>query len=396
MRNKRMTFLSILLLVCSFSLHAGGQPENASWYLPDTGAMTNGSYYDLSVAPASGTTYKLMQVGSSIVRSGGNVVTITQADLPAGNNNDFTFINDNNATQTHPFTINYIITTYDRKWKPGWFEVIYYWVNSPGSMQDNLKSGTSITLDQAVNENILADGTSHFQLADFYLSFKAPAYGTLESGTYSAPLRISVYNSVSKTNTTDFPLEYYDLTLHAKYLASPEGQGEFTDFYFSVEPTNESYNVDLKGDAGKDIKIADLSFVHTEVSTSPKSYNQNPFQIAVTTTPLGWGNATSDDVMFKKVNIGTQALSSANSVGYTLTLKDTTSGVTANTVTTDDDGYSQKVNAHHVTENQQVGGNNNFNKFTFDGTLTIKITGDTTNLTAGRYSTTLYYYVIKN
>lgn len=377
MTRRALVFI-LLFLFATLSLFAGGQPENSSWYVPDAAVETNGSYYDLSVKP-SGNGNNLMQIGSTLDDKTNNVKI---AQVEPLNDGSFCFINDDNNTQKWDYKIYYKTVLYkgivDR----------YWWISKTSENTQYVPGSEGLTLDAPFKTSIY----SYFQLANFTLTYEVPTYGALEPGTYTSTLNISFANNSGGRDE-------YQLILHAKYMTSVEDEsGSFKDFYFSILPTDASYNLNLKAEenATTFIPIADVSFVYTATDTIEQTYPQHPFQVAVTPSPTGWGTETSDDALFKKVNIGSQDLSSSNSVAYTLKFEDTTSGYSTTPLVTDSSQLNMAMDAHHTVTNSNIGNNTYYNKFIFDGKVSIKITGDTSDLTSGRYQANIYYYIIKN
>lgn len=387
----------ILLLMVSLPLFAGGQPENASWYLPDTAVGANGSYYDLSI-PNNEDGFKLVQIGSTILRSGGNPVTISQEDTIIGAEaGKFYFIHDDNPTAIYPYTLKYKVTSNSRIY-------IGVWDQSQGNLTD-YKNNAELKLAQA-GRNWFGTATTYFQYADFYLNYALPgSFNAIESGTYTSHLKITFYNSIDSSSTTtadsNFSQSTFFVTLQAKYMTNIDGSvGGFSDFYFSIEPTPASYNIDLVNQAGQDIKIADLTFTLTSTSNSDKTdYGANPFQIGICANNSIFSGSSADEYRFVKRNIQNQELSDANSVRYSVKFTNTNppSGYAiTNPLETGTNGYTLKHTATHTTDHQKVAASTYYDRFDFTGEVSIKITGDPSNLSSGQYSTTLYYYIISN
>ena len=389
---KKAIFLIILFAFSSICLFAGGSQEEAIWFSAANGGGSNGNYFDLL------TTNNDAYIG--LVGNTKNFaanVFIEQNDSVSGGDNDplsFYFINENNVTSIHKFTMKYQSTRY-----------------AVGTTLQNIlkeetlsehdvynSSSRSFELSYSTGRERYGWGTwpcEYFDVASLKISYNSPDdIGDLEPGLYYCNLKIVV-----KRKSDSSVVETFHVKLQAQYLASSEVEstsGYFTGFSLDITPTPVSYNFDIKQYRGVPQEIADVTFYYSHVGSSTKSYSGSPISIAISADANQYTAVNgSTDFRFVKTNIQNQEISSGNSIAYRLSFSN---GTTTKTSPTE-----LKFDTTVVDKNTQLmggyfSGKQYLNSFKFTGTVSITVdnVSDEDLPESGRYSTTIYYYVISN
>ena len=169
-------------------------------------------------------------------------------------------------------------------------------------------------------------------------------------------------------------------------------------FTFNITPTAASYNFDIIGNKGVEVKVADVDFYYSKVTSREQDYGNNPFTIAISANSLSY-EAVGSNTEFRFVKTDkpqNQELSEGNSIKYTVVFYNDATGNSKRNPT------ELKYSANQEKDNTALLGIGSarkyLNAFNFNGSVSIIVdsTADTSKLTSGRYSTTLYYYVISN
>lgn len=366
--------LVLTLLGTSAAIWANAAPEDQAWSIPNTNTTNPFFYFDLADATIKD---EILQIGNTLINQT-VTVTITSPQY------NFQFINDENSTARHSYSLTKHELKYSRDvwWIFGW--ITGSW-NNPSPTNEVTYSNTgeiSIQMPNAVYPtNILRGPLKSFSLLVFSINIP-PAAQNLQSGTYTTKLLFTITAKNSQGVSTVHSTR--ELTLKAKYKTSVEsGADGFTDFNLSITPTAYTYNFDIANNTGY-VDIANINFSHASVSSSSQSYPNYPFVIGVSASPHGW-TATAEPYTFRKIGSEYQQESAANTIEYTTRLVNQNNQVSSMSQPTD--GRSQ-FPATHTINNQQIAGNKYLNEFQYTGKAQIAVTGtNKEDLASGRYST---------
>ena len=375
----------LILLLCFIFLPltillATGTVENGSWIVPQN---LNSTYYlENTYSKDSNDTY-IFQIGSTYDINNCPIL-ITQKDSNGniandGYSNTFYFYNKNDKTIKFSFNIYYKFYTVTKKVLESPYQ------NNPNFSLYNSK----ITLKRKENSDI----SYTYNYCDFYIDFQGAGYNrpSLQPGEYLADLVI-IYGTYNNQ------ILERSLQLKANYLVEAENTSTL-NYSFTINPTPNSYYVNLKPDYASTSEIADISFIHSEISSTAKDYKvKNPFQVGISPNPNWNYNTVASDYYFKKVGTEGQANTGYNSIEFTPKVNITTNGEKA---TSPDKRLL--LNATNNNPNAKVASgawgtvSKFLNEFRLDATISITIDpAKAANLTSGQYYTTLYYFVIAN
>lgn len=382
-RFAKYILLTLVLMASLVSpIFANAVPENQTWYLPNTDTSNPYFYFDLADGAFQ---TEVLQVGSSL-RNRELTVTITSPE-------NFLFVNDDNATVTHPYALSKYNDNYRRPRVLG-IPVGDWYIESKDSIRQLPLSGNaySFTLPAGTYTDSLSSGNLRlFKLAHVLITIPT-APTTQASGTYTTHMRIRLtapyYDSAAPAVDIS-----YDMELKAKYKTNIEGGEEgFSDFTFSISPTASTYNFDIEGNNGF-VDVADIQFTFSERTKNPKNdYGQNPFVIGVSASGDGWIPMT-EPYKFRRAGSEYQGESDANTITYETRLVNENYGIGYGTPLSDG---RYEYSAPHTVVNQ-LAASSYYNFFEYRGKAQIRITGaNTSSLAPGRYSTNLYFYIIKN
>ncbi len=380
-RYNRYILMTLLLAVCVvLPVFAGAVPEDQTWYLPNTDTSNPYFYFDLATD-----TYQaeIVQIGSSL-KGRALTTTITSSD-------NFLFINDENPTATHPYSLSKYNDNYERDRFLGIITSDWYIRSKDSPTVYQSGSPVSFTLPAGTYTQSLVSGNLRlFKLAHVSITIPA-APSTLSAGTYSTRLKFTL---TAPYYSNDYPAVElsYDIVLKAKYKTNIEGgESGFTDFYFSITPTSSTYNFDIEGNIGY-VDVADIHFTFSERTTSKKTYGNDPFVVGVSASGDGW-TMVNDPYTFRRIGSEYQEESDANTIAYQTRLVNENYGTGYGSSL--GDGRYQYVAPHTIVN--QLAASSYYNVFEYKGKAQIQITGDNVDaLAPGRYSTNLYFYIIKN
>lgn len=328
------------------------------------------------------------QVGNATTSS--RTVYIEQTDIVVGGTaGKFYFVNKNNNTSFHPIELNYVKT----KYRAGYYTNTIY--ESP--------RGNKTSINNSITQGFSLDYERYglyyyYDVADLYLSFTPPASLTdLEPGSYHCNLHIKVVQNNNQSIVNDYYVE-----LQAEYLSSESSNTDITDYSFNITPDPVSYNFDIEAEeaSGEYVKIADVNFFFSKMQESQTG--NYSFTIAIG-NDSSYSPVDSNTVFrFIKTDAKNQELTAYNSIEYAVkfTNKNTNRSILSTS------GNALSFSATTESNGTKLGGgifsgwaNTSYLylfSYSFSGEVAIKIEGDISNAIAGRYSTTLYYYVISN
>ena len=206
-----------------------------------------------------------------------------------------------------------------------------------------------------------------YNYCDFYIDFQGAGYNhpSLQPGEYEAEL-IAKYGIGSNQTTEEV------LTLKANYLVEADNNSTL-NYSFTINPTVDSYSINLKPDYTTASPIAEISFFHSDITNGEKSYTvNNPFQIGISSNRNWNYNTIASDYYFKKVGTEGQTNTGYNSITYTPKVNITTNGSTSST--TDKDlllNAKQTRNNAPIASGGLFGKNKYINEFRLDATVSI-------------------------
>ncbi len=383
--------ISALIFVSLFPIFAGGTvevSENDYWVAPNTNTTNPYYHEDLAVGTFGS---ELMQIGSTLYNR-----QITLQVTPFDPSIGYQLVHENNSTQTHPFTLQLLTQTVSRTYSfNGWTRVFTYnnWV--PSNMVTAAFPNYQYTFPRATlatGRGAVSGQTYYGSTASFINAFLSvqmnPVAGNLESGIYTSKINVRVTAPASGGEASID--ETHTVVIKAKYRVNVDTGSGFTDFNLSIEPTADTFSFDLQNNS-RSTSIANIHFTYTQISNSQISYGTNPLVIGVSPVGTSWDD-TSGSFVFKRTGAELQPNTTSNSISHNVSLSN--GAVNSSQLT----GNRVQLIVPQTVKNQSISSGQQYrNVFDFNGQAYIQVTGtNQQELLSGRYSTNLYFYIIKN
>ncbi len=357
-----------------------------------------------------------------------NRLFISQTDkygnvLNDGTKQKFYFVNTADPSQKKQFTINvrlhehtYTNTYQHSESSNPYLKGTYakYENNNP-----NIPQNGSILFNNM--EHTTETSNYVFYSGEFYLNLNGEDASTagwgddanqekIAHGEYEANLTVSY---LSKSSSDGLPYRVYQnifLKAYYKGNTSENATGNHVQYSFIIDPTPESFNIDLKKDTL--IPVSNIQFIstietsHGTMETSPgNTLPEIPFQVKISTSRDF--NVTPPNGTFIKQDANVATATPMNSIKYTLNGSPDNSGsLVIDIPKTETIPNVQKFNLNSSNGDILTNSDGSYQfkdpidlqvyKKNYEVKIKLDDTADRNQLQAGAYSTTLYYFVICN